>query len=93
MKHNVTARWARRPTIYEINTWVWLHELSGQTRRPVTLGDVPRETWDALASYGFDAVWLMGVWERSPEGLRLALADGRQRPLPVSSYEHFRPSR
>ena len=73
MKHDVTARWARRPTIYEINTWVWLHELSGQARRPVTLGDVPRETWDALASYGFDAVWFMGVWERSPAGIAISL--------------------
>ena len=73
MKHDVTARWVRRPTIYEINTWVWLHELSGQTRRPVTLGDVPRETWDALASYGFDAVWFMGVWERSPAGVAISL--------------------
>ena len=25
------------------------------------------------------------------DGLRMALPDGRQHPLPVSSYEHFRP--
>ena len=31
--------------------------------------------WDALATLPVDAVWLMGVWERSPEGLRIALAD------------------
>src|SRR6185503_19167528 len=32
-----------------------------------------RETWDALASYGFDAVWFMGVWERSPAGVAISL--------------------
>ena len=28
---------------------------------------------DALASYGFDAVWLMGVWERSPSGIEISM--------------------
>jgi hypothetical protein len=69
----LTPRWPRRPIIYEINTWVWLHELSGQARRPVTLADVPADAWDALTSYGFDAVWLMGVWERSPAGRAVSM--------------------
>ncbi len=64
--------WPRRPIIYEINTLAWLQELSRRERKPVTLGTVPTQEWDALASYGFDAVWLMGVWERSPAGIRIA---------------------
>jgi len=64
--------WPRRPIIYEINTVVWLQELSRRERKPITLGTVPSRDWDALASYGFDAVWLMGVWERSPTGIRIA---------------------
>ena len=28
--------------------------------------------WDRIAEYGFDAVWLMGVWERSPAGIAIA---------------------
>src|SRR6476660_2243388 len=67
--------WSRHPTIYEINTWVWLHELSEQARRPVSLGNAPTQVWDSLASYGFDAVWLMGVWERSPAGVGISLAN------------------
>jgi thiamine-monophosphate kinase len=35
----------------------------------------------------------IGTITAAKDGLRLALPDGRQRPLPVSSYEHFRPSR
>ena len=34
-----------------------------------------REAWDALCVPGVDAVWLMGVWERSPASRRIALAD------------------
>ena len=61
--------------IYEINTLVWLGELSRRYGRPVTLGDVPGEVWDEVARPGIDTVWLMGVWERSPAGLRIALRD------------------
>ena len=67
------THWPRHPTIYEINTWVWLHELSERARRPVTLGDVPSDIWDGLAAYGFDAVWFMGVWERSPAGVAVSM--------------------
>jgi hypothetical protein len=34
---------------------------------------VPAEEWDAIRQLGFDAVWLMGVWERSPAGIAIAL--------------------
>ncbi|MFJ3304177.1 alpha-amylase [Streptomyces sp. NPDC086549] len=61
--------------IYEINTMVWLGELSTRYGRPVTLGEVPGEVWDEVARPGVDAVWLMGVWERSPAGLRIALGN------------------
>jgi len=64
-----------RPSIYEINTAVWLRELSTCEHRPVTLGTVHDATWDAIAALGVHAVWFMGVWERSPEGLGVALAN------------------
>ncbi len=59
-------------TVYEINTWVWLSNLSQRYSVPVDLGCVPAAEWDAIAQYGFDAVWLMGVWERSPAGIAIA---------------------
>jgi len=62
----------KQPLIYEINTWVWLAELSRKYKSPITLSNVPPEEWDTIASFGFDAVWLMGVWRRSPAGARLA---------------------
>jgi glycosidase len=64
--------WPPHPLIYEINTWVWLGELSRKHGRPLTLGEVPKQKWDAIATLGIDAVWFMGVWERSPAGLAIA---------------------
>ncbi len=64
--------WSRRPIIYEINTWVWLNELSHHYKHAIALGNVPMEQWDAIASLSVDALWLMGVWERSPKGIRIA---------------------
>jgi DNA-binding transcriptional LysR family regulator len=60
------------PTVYEINTWVWLSELSRKAAKRFDLGSVPAAEWDAIAAFGFDAVWLMGVWERSPAGIAIA---------------------
>ncbi|MDI6105245.1 alpha-amylase [Actinoplanes sp. NEAU-A12] len=67
--------WPSAPAIYEISTWPWLTGLSRRYGREVTLGDVPGEVWDEVALPGVDAVWLMGVWERSPAGLAVARAD------------------
>ncbi|HLE50739.1 MAG TPA: alpha-amylase family glycosyl hydrolase, partial [Anaerolineales bacterium] len=64
--------WPKQPILYEINTWAWLHELSQVYQHPVTLGDIPPQEWDEIASLGVDAVWLMGVWERSPAGVNIA---------------------
>jgi glycosidase len=61
-----------RPMIYEINTWVWLHELSEKYKTPITLGSIPDAELDDIARIGADAVWFMGVWERSPAGIRIA---------------------
>jgi len=80
--------WPRYPTLYEINTWVWLADVAKKTGgAAVDLCSVPAAEWDAIAAFGFDAVWFMGVWERSPAGIAIAnrnenlLADFR-RALP-----------
>jgi hypothetical protein len=65
--------WPKHPVIYEINTWVWVGDLSRKYQRPVNLATVPPEEWDAIASHGFDAVWFMGVWERSPAGIEISM--------------------
>jgi hypothetical protein len=61
----MTSAWPQHPTVYEINTWVWLNALSRAAGRRITLADVPDEVLAHIAGHRFDAVWLMGVWERS----------------------------
>src|SRR3954470_3041454 len=63
------------PVIYELNTWVWLDGLSRRNDRAIDLAGVPPEEWDAIRELGFDAVWLMGVWERSSAGVAIALGN------------------
>jgi glycosidase len=58
--------------LYEIDTWVWLSSLSEKSGTTTDLSSVPSADWDAIAKFGFDAVWLMGVWERSPAGIAIA---------------------
>ena len=79
--------WPRYPTVYEINTCVWLAELSRKSGKRLDLSSVSATEWDAIAAFGFDAVWLMGVWERSPSGIAIAnrnqsLLTDFQRALP-----------
>ncbi len=62
----------KNPLIFEINTWPWLQELSRKYNRTVTLATVPAGEYDRLQKLGFDMVWLMGVWERSPAGIAIA---------------------
>ena len=84
--------WSKHPVIYEINTWVWLRELGLKYAQPVDLSTVPEQEWDGIASYGFDAVWFMGVWERSPAGINISmrnkgLLEDFKRALPDFSAE------
>jgi glycosidase len=65
--------WASAPVVYEVDTWPWLSGLQQRLGATVTLGDLPAAVWDELAPPGSDAVWLMGVWERSPLGLAIAV--------------------
>jgi hypothetical protein len=84
--------WPRFPVSYEINTWVWLSQLSQKYRKGINLASVPSTEWDAIAAYGIDAVWLMGVWERSPAGEAIANQHGNslgdfRRTLPDFRFE------
>ena len=72
---NTMTGWPGQPVIYEVNTAVWLGGLSRTAGRRLTLADVGATDWDAVTPAGIDAVWLMGVWERSPAGLVLANAN------------------
>jgi hypothetical protein len=60
------------PSLYQINTRVWLTELSRGLGRPATLDDVPDAELDRLAAMGFDWVWLLSVWQTGPAGKQVS---------------------
>lgn len=64
--------WVKNPKILEINTWPWLHFLSEIYNNPITLENIPDGFFNQEISL-FDAVWFMGVWERSPASKKIAL--------------------
>jgi len=66
------AGWPAHPLLYEINTWAWLREFSAAAGTRITLADVPQPELERIAALGFDGVWLMGVWERSPQAREIA---------------------
>lgn len=60
------------PSLYQINTRVWLTRLSGSLRRAVTLDDVPDAELDLLAGLGFDWVWFLSVWQTGRAAQRVS---------------------
>lgn len=60
------------PSLYQINTRVWLTELSTSLKRPATLDDIPDAELDRLAKMGFDWIWFLSVWQIGPAGQRVS---------------------
>lgn len=75
------------PHLYEINTYAWLESLSANAGRRLRLSEVPDSEWDAIAAMGFDIVWLMGVWQRSPISQKL----GREAQSRYTGYKEALP--
>ena len=49
------------------HTLVWLDQLSRSYDRPIMrLDQIPNAELDRLSSQGFNGLWLIGVWQRSP---------------------------
>ena len=60
------------PALYQINTRVWLTELSSRLGRKATLDDVPDSELDHILWKGFDWVWLLSVWQTGLAGQKIS---------------------
>src|SRR5436309_10969460 len=89
----------RYPSLYQINTRVWLTELSQRLGRKATLDDIPDAELDRLAAMGFDWIWFLSVWQTGPAGQRVSrgnldwrhefqetLPDLREEDIPGSGF-------
>ena len=64
--------WMPKVVMIAKNAYVWMDQLSKQYQRNInTLDKIPDEELDRLASYGFTALWLIGLWERSKASKRI----------------------
>ncbi len=61
-------RRARYSSLYQVNTRVWLTDLSSTLGRPSTLDDVLDVELDRLAERGFEWIWLLSVWQTGSVG-------------------------
>jgi hypothetical protein len=66
------------PLLYQINTRIWLHELSDRMGRAITLASIPEEELLKWSEFGFTHIWLMGVWKTGPRAREHALRSFRQ---------------
>ena len=58
--------WMPRTVLIAKSTYVWLHQLSRMYGREIRqLDQIPDEELETLARRGMNALWLIGVWERS----------------------------
>jgi glycosidase len=60
------------PSLYQLNTRIWLRELAGPAGRAVTLDTVPETELERLEALGFDWIWLLGVWQTGPVGRQVS---------------------
>ncbi len=75
------------PLLYQINTRVWLTDLSQGLGRHATLDDIPDIELDQLASLGFDWIWFMSVWCTGEKGKKIS----RENPTFRHDFEETLP--
>lgn len=65
-RYSPDENWMPRVVLIAKNTYVWLNQLSKKYKRSISrLDEIPDEELDQLAKWGFNALWLIGIWERS----------------------------
>ena len=65
-KFTEDTHWIPQVVMIAKNVYVWLHQLSEKYKREIKrLDQIPDEELDILARWNFNALWLIGIWERS----------------------------
>jgi glycosidase len=72
------AEWMPRTVMIAKSTLVWLDQLARKHARDISrLDQVPDEELDRLAAFGVNALWLIGLWERSAASRTIKQAAGQ----------------
>ncbi|MBE2279333.1 MAG: hypothetical protein IAE91_02990, partial [Ignavibacteriaceae bacterium] len=71
-KFTADIDWMPNVVMIAKNTLVWLDQLSKTYGRKIdTLDKIPDSELDILASRNFNALWLIGIWERSDASMKI----------------------
>jgi hypothetical protein len=81
--------WMPNVVMIAKSTYVWLAQLSRQHGRAIErLDQIPDEELEQLARRGLNALWLIGIWERSRASERIKHMRGQQDAV-ASAYSLF----
>lgn len=84
--------WMPNVVLIAKSTLVWLDQLSKKYAKDIShLDQIPDEELELLANSGFNALWLIGIWERSKASARIKQLCGNPEAASsaysLSSYE------
>lgn len=78
---------SKNPSLYQINTRVWLKSLTVKYGKSITLANIPEDELHQLVELGFEWIWLLGVWRTGTLGEKIA----REKPELRQSYHEAIP--
>ncbi len=82
--YSTDSSWMPEVVMLAKSTFVWLDQLSKTYQQPIRrLQDIPDRELDRIAERGFTALWLIGLWKRSPASQKIKHLQGN--PDAISS--------
>ncbi len=81
--------WMPNVVLVAKNVFVWLDQLSKKYQRDIKrLDQIPDEELEQLSSWGINALWLIGIWERSSASKKIKHLMGNP-DVTASAYSIF----
>ncbi|MDK2981472.1 MAG: hypothetical protein PWQ55_1819 [Chloroflexota bacterium] len=88
-KRPPSGDWQRNLVLTARNTPVWLSQLTEKYGREIQhLDQIPEEELAVLAERGFNCLWLVGLWQRSPASAQIKHLYGRPDAI-ASAYSIY----
>ncbi|MEO0136884.1 MAG: alpha-amylase family glycosyl hydrolase [candidate division WOR-3 bacterium] len=83
------TEWMPKVVMIAKHTYVWLYQLSKKYKREIKkLDEIPEEELKILSDWGFNALWLIGIWERSKASAKIKKLCGNPEAL-ASAYSIY----
>ena len=84
------GEWKRNLVLLAKNTYVWLHQLGAKYHTQISrLDQIPQAEIREISSRGFNSLWLLGLWERSPASRQIKHLYGREETI-ASAYSIYK---